>query len=235
MEDFRIRVQRFFSNTKTVISVSVLCFFLLMIVSNFLGTFVINSIDSLRICLQSGGLSSHHLNVSLPNPFHFSHRLKWLYVICGIFSMIVSVRTGYRLKKNLSPLSNAKTKGSRHFASIMELDSEYRSVPEKSSMYDGKGGFPIARYKERIFIDDSAVHNLVIGTTRSGKGEIFIIPAIDIYSRAKHPIDRASMILADPKGELACASKDILEQRGYHVYIFDLLSFMGMSSIPYSL
>ena len=51
---------------------------------------------------------------------------------------------------------------------------------------EGGGGVPIAWNKEKnvIYIDDSPVNNLIIGTTRSGKGETFVVPTIDIYSRA---------------------------------------------------
>lgn len=234
MEDFRIKVQRFFSDTRIVIIISTLCFLVFMLFINFVGSFTMDNWDHLRACLK-GGLSSHNLVLSVPNPFDFNWRLKWLYLLGGCFSAALAVRVGYRMKINLSPLSNGKQKGSRHFATVTELQEEYRSVPEKKEFYDGKGGFPIARYKGRIFIDDSAVHNLIIGTTRSGKGEIFIIPAIDIYSRAQQAASKASMVIFDPKGELASASKKVLEQLGYQVYIFDLLSFMGMSFNPLQL
>lgn len=235
MEDFRIRTQRFFSDTRVVAAVSVLCFLILMLVVNFVGAFALNSWEYLRTCLKAGGLKTHHILFTIPNPLCFNRRLKWLYVAGGILSVAVSTRVGYRMKTNLSPLSNSKVKGGRHFETITELQQEYRSVPEKTELYDGKGGFPIARYKDRIFIDDSPVHNLVIGTTRSGKGEIFIIPAIDIYSRARNQADRTSLVIADPKGELASASKEELERRGYQVFVFDLLSFIGMSFNPLQL
>lgn len=49
----------------------------------------------------------------------------------------------------------------------------------------------------KLCIDDSPVNNLIIGTTRSGKGETFVIPTIDVYSRAEN---QPSIILNDPKG-----------------------------------
>jgi type IV secretion system protein VirD4 len=235
MEDFRIRAQLFFSDTRVVVSFSLLCFLFFMLFFNFAGNLAANGYDFLRASMKAGALKSHKTALLIPGPFILSRRLKWYYLVCGIISMAFSVRVGYLMKVNLSPLSNSKVKGSRHFATILELQNEYRSVPEKTDLYDGPGGFPVARYKDRIFIDDSPVHNLIIGTARSGKGEIFVIPAIDIYSRTKDIMLRASLVVADPKGELACASKTELEQRGYRVYIFDLLSFMGMSFNPLQL
>jgi len=196
-----------------------------MVLLNFSGSLAINSFSYLKACLKAGGLKSNKVTFLIPNPFEINLKLKWFYLISAIVSSLFCVRLVYLMKTNLTPLSNAKQKGSRHFATITELKREYRSVPEKSEFFKGKGGFPISRYKDRIFIDDSPVNNLLIGTTRSGKDEIYAIPAIDIYSRPKRIIDRASIIISDPKGEQACASKEVLESRGYIVHIFDLIYF----------
>ena len=206
-----------------------------MVLLNFSGSLAINSFSYLKACLKAGGLKSNKVTFLIPNPFEINLKLKWFYLISAIVSSLFCVRLVYLMKTNLTPLSNAKQKGSRHFATITELKREYRSVPEKSEFFKGKGGFPISRYKDRIFIDDSPVNNLLIGTTRSGKDEIYAIPAIDIYSRPKRIIDRASIIISDPKGEQACASKEVLESRGYIVHIFDLIYFKGLSFNPLQL
>jgi len=73
----------------------------------------------------------------------------------------------------------------------------------------------------KLCIDDSPVNNLIIGTTRSGKGETFVFPTIDVYSRAEN---QPSLINNDPKGELYAASKATLEQRGYHIEVLNLLN-----------
>nr|MBF6634668.1 type IV secretory system conjugative DNA transfer family protein [Planococcus sp. (in: firmicutes)] len=102
--------------------------------------------------------------------------------------------------------------------------------PEKGEKFKGSGGVPVARHNKRIFIDDSPVNNMVIGTTRSGKGETFVFSTIDIYSRAEQ---QASMILNDPKGELYAASKDTLEGLGYHVEVLNLMN--PIQSMSYNL
>ncbi|MGG3102085.1 type IV secretory system conjugative DNA transfer family protein [Bacillus velezensis] len=73
---------------------------------------------------------------------------------------------------------------------------------------------------EKTFIDTSPVNNLIIGTTRSGKGETTVFPSIDIFSRSEY---KPTMIANDPKGELAAASKQTLEKRGYEVHILNLV------------
>ncbi|PFV40278.1 VirD4-like conjugal transfer protein, CD1115 family, partial [Bacillus thuringiensis] len=74
------------------------------------------------------------------------------------------------------------------------------------------------------------VNNLIIGTTRSGKGETYVFPTIDVYSRAEH---KPSLIFNDPKGELFSASKETLEERGYHIEVLNLLT--PLDSMSYNL
>ncbi|MGL5717255.1 MAG: VirD4-like conjugal transfer protein, CD1115 family, partial [Paraclostridium sp.] len=126
-------------------------------------------------------------------------------------------------------------KGSSRFATRKEIHSQYRSIPLQRDTYSGCGGVPVARgqilvndeesnikiKKEVMYIDDSAVNNLIIGTTRSGKGETYIVPMIDIYSRANI---KSSLVINDPKGELVAMSKEILESRGYEVFVLNIMN-----------
>ena len=58
---------------------------------------------------------------------------------------------------------------------------------------------------------------------------MFVFPTIDVYSRAA---EKPSMIINDPKGELASASYDILKERGYDIQILNLLE--PMKSMSYN-
>lgn len=233
-ENLRLKIQRILSNAKVVVGVSIFAFCALMVIFNFLTSTVIDYWHFIISALKYGKINGSSPFL-FPNPFSFRSEMIWFYLVGGLFSIAFSVRLGYLMLVNFSPLSEDNQKGSRRFTTIDELKREYRSVPESKIEYEGKGGFPISRYKNKIFIDDSPVNNLIIGTTRSGKGELFVVPAIDIYSRAKLMKDKASLIVADPKGELAAASKEELEKRGYNVLIFDLLHFMGLSYNPLQL
>lgn len=68
-------------------------------------------------------------------------------------------------------------------------------------------------------IDQTTVNNLVIGISRSGKGETLIMPFVDILSRAQQ---KASMVLNDPKGELYQMSYKTLRRRGYNVQVLNI-------------
>ena len=63
------------------------------------------------------------------------------------------------------------------------------------------------------------VHTLVVGNTRSGKGESFVKPNLQILSELE---SKPSFIITDPKGELYDSNAAKLRKRGYDVKVFDL-------------
>lgn len=149
-----------------------------------------------------------------------------VYIIAYIMTSIVLFKFSFNIRASFKDIKEGQ-KGTSRFTTIDELKKQYKAVPEKEEGFEGKAGVPISRYKDKIFIDDSPVNNLIIGTTRSGKGEMFIFPTIDIYSRAEK---KASLIINDPKGELIAASKETLEKRGYEVVLLNLLNPLNSMS-----
>lgn len=128
-------------------------------------------------------------------------------------------------------IRNVAQHGDRKFESLKNMDTTYNKVFEKG-YYPGKGGVVVGwdRLNNMIYLDDGAVNNLVIGTSRSGKGVSFVIPTLDAYSRAKNIGDRASFIVTDPKGELAEMISDKLAKRGYDIKIINILDPAKSSS-----
>lgn len=152
-----------------------------------------------------------------------------VYGILFLIAFVAALMVAFKYITNYGQIKKEQ-KGSARFTTFKEIQKQYRDVPEKGERFKGSGGVPVARYKKRIFIDDNPVNNMVIGTTRSGKGETFVFSAIDIYSRAEK---QASMILNDPKGELYAASKETLEGLGYHVEVLNLMN--PIQSMSYNL
>lgn len=72
------------------------------------------------------------------------------------------------------------------------------------------------------FIDDATINSIIVGMTRSGKGETVVNILADILSRAQN---QSAMVIADPKGELYQMSYDTLIKRGYDV---EVLNFQNM-------
>ena len=160
--------------------------------------------------------------------FIFRPRFLFLYIMAYLIVGALYIRIIFSIRASFKEIDEGQ-KGTSRFATRKEIDQQYRAVPIKDENFKGNGGVPIARgfqidkdgiEKEVMYIDDSAVNNLIIGTTRSGKGETFVVPEIDIYSRAE---EKSSLVINDPKGELVAMCKETLEKRGYDVYMLNLL------------
>lgn len=148
--------------------------------------------------------------------------------------IILIVRISYNIKMNFDDLDEGQH-GVRRFEDPDELKKQYKIIPAKEKEYEGSGGVIVAGLHEqmkpyRLMIDESPVHTMVIGITRSGKGETFVVPMLDVLSRAQ---DKPSIVVNDPKGELAGASYHTLKKRGYEVYVLNLIQQqMGMGFNP---
>ena len=79
-----------------------------------------------------------------------------------------------------------------------------------------KGGIPIYNDGKEVWIDTGGYHNMIIGSTGSGKSQGLSFPYINIMAKAGE-----SMIVTDPKGELYKGTAKELEKRGYNIVILN--------------
>lgn len=214
---------------RTHLIIAVLTFLVAYTVLNTLANIIMGTIQSFMD--TDSFLDAPDFNLTLSNTlFQFAKMPSFFHVVLMLIAAIAAGVVLFKLYNNFRELEESGLKGTSRFTTLDELQKQYKSVPEKKYSYKGGGGVPISRYKDEIFIDDSPVNNLWVGTTRSGKGEMGMFPMIDIYSRAEA---QASMVLNDPKGELFAASKETLEERGYHVEVLNLDN--PMQSMSYQL
>lgn len=202
----------------------ILCSFIfaVFLIVTMLLNMISNSIDGIFMKLAGIELKGNILTkLLLPN---LSYSL--LYVFGYSITGLALVKVIFNFKASFKDIKEGQ-KGTSRFTERYEIREQYKCVNEVESEeerlaggYEGKGGVIIARDGDKFFIDDSPTNNLIIGTTRSGKGELFVFPSIDLYSRAK---EKASLVVNDPKAELYSASKEILEQRGYRVELLNLI------------
>ena len=71
--------------------------------------------------------------------------------------------------------------------------------------------------EDKIYVDDSEAHSLIIGSTGSGKTRRIILPLINILSKRGE-----SMVITDPKGELYTNTKSALSEAGYKIITINL-------------
>ena len=77
-------------------------------------------------------------------------------------------------------------------------------------------GLPMAYDDKYLYINTKEAHNLVIGSTGSGKTQSIILPLLKLSMMAKE-----SILINDPKGELYNRCADALEKQGYKVLALD--------------
>jgi len=127
----------------------------------------------------------------------------------------------FKIRKKFLPLNLAEQKGDSRFSTLSEIQQAYKEVDQLESSFKGHGGIPVARYKDKLYLDDQTVNTVIIGTSRSGKGETFVFPTIDVTSRAE---EQSSLVINDPKGELYTGSYETLRKRGYDIEVINMIS-----------
>ena len=78
------------------------------------------------------------------------------------------------------------------------------------------GGIPLINNGKKLWVDDSEYHNLIIGSTGSGKTQTVIFPMVQVL--AKHG---ESMIITDPKGEIYEKTSQMLRSKGYKIILLN--------------
>lgn len=158
--------------------------------------------------------------------------LKVIYIIVGVGCLLCNIVMIYQIRSGFAEENlNVGQKGIARWTTNKEIKEQYREIPDRDKEFPGYGGTIISRIGKNLYIDHSVINNLIIGITRSGKGEMFVIPSIDVYSRAEK---KTSMIITDPKMELYKCSKETLEKRGYIVHLLNLddpLHSMGFNPL----
>lgn len=113
---------------------------------------------------------------------------------------------------------NVGQKGTARWTTEEEIKQEYKEIEPLHTPYPGMPGILVCRIGNRFYIDDTWVNNLILGLTRSGKGESLVKTSIEIYSRAEI---QPSLLLNDMKLELYKVFAPILEARGYEVHLLN--------------
>ncbi len=207
-----MRANKAISNPKIILACCLLFSFILFILINY----CIVSLPKLI-----GQLKGEVQDFSFFTAFDFSKigQYSVIYIIAILAIIVINIRMIYLVRISFKD-NNVGQKGSARWTELSEIQAQYKEVFETEVRFWGGGGVPVCRYENKLYIDDSPVNNLIIGITRSGKGEIFVFPMIDLYSRAEN---QASIIVTDPKLELFASSKATLEARGYEVHIINLV------------
>lgn len=181
--------------------------------------FLINWLENFRfesVFAPTESENQNQLQVPLTDTIT-SHFLLLMIILAG-FAIGYGV-FAYRIRVSHGNL-NVGQKGTARWTTRQELDEQFIKIDEKETSFPGMGGIPIARDGDKLYIDNTNVNNLIIGGTRSGKGQTTIEPMAEIISRAEN---KCSMVITDPKMELANKMIPVLRRRGYETHILNLI------------
>lgn len=168
---------------------------------------------------------------SLKSPLDFSFEFQWKYIIhapipiitqimiCTILSGFVTWKT-QTLGNNINEtakgdarwMTNKDLKKLIKSGQICEIDERYLTEAEKS-------GIILARKKNTLYVDNTTTHCLIIGTTRSGKTQTFVLPILREMVLSKQ---KPSLVINDPKGEILEKTYSLFEANGYKVVVLNL-------------
>lgn len=206
-----LRLTRYFASNKFMVILFIVMFIFATLITNI----GVNIID----IMIKGLFYNDKPNISKWILLKINMRFYYVYVAIYIIFLFAYIKLVLNIKASYKDIKSGQ-KGTSRFATMEEIKKQYIKIPEKDIGFDGYGGIPIARDGNFIFIDDSNTNTLLLGITRSGKGEIFVLPMLDIYSRSKL---KPSIIISDTKGELTRLSYRMLVERGYDVKVINLL------------
>lgn len=77
-------------------------------------------------------------------------------------------------------------------------------------------GVPLINNGREVWVDDGEYHNLIIGSTGSGKTQIMVHPLVKLLAKRGE-----SMIVTDPKGEIYEENANLLRERGYNIVLLN--------------
>lgn len=228
-----MQLERYLSDTRFIVAIIVgidIFFFMVM-------NFVINTLIAIPEMFKD--LDNPGKYVGLKNVLPNINNIRTyggiyipIFIILLIFLLALDACTAYKMKVAWSEeYFNIGQKGDERWTTDEEIKQQFLEIPDKNESFPGYGGTIVSRMGNKLYIDTSPVNNMIIGITRSGKGEMYVFPSIDVYSRAEK---KASLVINDMKLELYKSSKKTLENRGYKVYLLnfdDPIHSMGFNPL----
>ena len=117
-------------------------------------------------------------------------------------------------------------------------DKEMKKVLQKvipTSETSNAAGIPLINNGKEIWVDNGEFHNLIIGSTGSGKTQITVLPMVQVLAKKGE-----SMIITDPKGEIYEKTSNMLREKGYNIVLLNFRdpqkgNAWNPFSLPYSL
>ena len=114
-------------------------------------------------------------------------------------------------------LGEKQESGYARWATEKEIknDTNIAKVDPKAETLNA-AGIPLINNGKEIWVDNGEYHNLVIGSTGSGKTQTIVKPMVNLLAKKGE-----SMIITDPKGEIYKYAASALKERGYKIIVLN--------------
>ncbi len=134
-------------------------------------------------------------------------------------------------EKGIGIVSGKKEKGGySRWLTDKEMKKALTEVDPRSESLE-KGGIPLYNNGKHLWVDSGEYHNLIIGSTGSGKTQMMVQPMVSVLAKAGE-----SMIITDPKGEIYEKNGEMLRERGYKIVVLNFRNpLKGNSWNPFAL
>lgn len=142
--------------------------------------------------------------------------IRTVILVAFIFAILIVMRLDeiWRVKHGAENL-----KSDDRFMTQREIAKSFDKVKLNELEKAANGGVMLAQKGKTAYIDTEDIHTLLIGATRSGKGESVILPLIRIISSVKN---KESFITNDMKSDNLEKTYSILTENGYRIYVINL-------------
>jgi len=187
-------------------------FILMLILMLYLVAIAVLNFSSLA---QTG--SFHGLN-PIPAFTNFEYfKPTMVFYLIAILAAFGSVKSYFFDREKGTGFSTTKSdKGYSRWAKADEIKAELKPV-NPTAQTSEYAGIPIINDGKTVWVDDGEYHNLIIGSTGSGKTQLIVFPMVNVLAKKGE-----SMIITDPKGEIYDATANMLKERGYKIIVLNL-------------
>ena len=121
----------------------------------------------------------------------------------------------FEFDKGFGFTTEKKSDGYSHWCSDRDMKKELKMI-NATDLKTDVGGVVLINNGRQLWVDDSEYHNLIIGSTGSGKTQTVIFPMV--HTLSKHG---ESMIITDPKGEIYEQTSEMLRRKGYNIVLLN--------------
>ena len=189
---------------------SIFCVFIILLF--YLSTLITGNVGYLGTNHEFYGLSP-----VLGLTKYFGLTVLVFFIFLGIIFVSVSSYIFDRKKGFGFEIGEKSEKGYSRWAKEKEMKGDKGvEIVDPLAQETTVAGIPLVNDGKRLWVDNGEYHNLVIGSTGSGKSQTIVEPMVELLIKKGE-----SMIITDPKGELYKAASVYMKERGYNVVVLN--------------